>query len=159
MNIGIIVYSQTGNTLSVANRIQESCAAAGHTAEVKQITVQELPKSASRVVLKDIPTVDGYDAVIFGAPVQAFSLCAQMKAYLQQLPDLAGLSVACYATQGLPYKWMGGNRAHRTMNALLTAKGATPMHIGHVHWKSPERNMQVAAVVSSALKFAVTAKA
>ena len=158
MNIGIIVYSQTGNTLAVAEKMKETCAAAGHTAEIGRITVEESEKSDAAVKLANIPAVDGYDAIIFGAPVQAFSLCAPMVKYLKQLPSIQGLPVACYLTQGLPKKWMGGNRAYKTLRSLCMKKGADPERIGHVHWRSDERDAQIADAVSAALKFVATAK-
>ncbi|MBN1776559.1 MAG: flavodoxin family protein [Clostridiales bacterium] len=158
MNIGIIVYSETGNTLSVAGKIAETLTAAGHTAEVRQVTIEKREKTDASVRLKDIPSVDGFDLLIFGAPVQAFSLCAQMALYLKQLPDIGGLPVGCFLTQGLSKKWMGGNRAYNTMRKRLLAKGsAEPVRIGHVHWRSEERDEQIADTVSRAAKFAATA--
>ncbi|MFH1513345.1 MAG: flavodoxin [Bacillota bacterium] len=158
MNIGLIVYSETGNTLSVAERMKETLAAAGHTTEIRQITVQPRGKADSLVVLKDIPSVEGFDAVIFGAPVQAFSLCRPMTLYLKQLPDIRGLPVAAFIIQGLPRKWMGGNRAFNTLSKLCGAKGAIPVRIGHVHWRTATRDAQIADAVSGAAKFAATAK-
>ena len=159
MNIGIIVYSQTGNTLAVAEKMKETCIAAGHTAEIGRITVEEPEKADAAVKLSHIPAVKGYDALILGAPVQAFSLCRQMTAYLKQMQSVKGIPVACYITQGLPKKWMGGNRAYKTMRSLCMKKGADPMRIGHVNWRSDERDAQVADAVSAALKFVATAKA
>jgi flavodoxin len=158
MNIGIIVYSQTGNTLAVAERIKETCIAAGHTAEIGRITVESPEKADAAVKLLNIPAVGGYDAVILGAPVQAFSLCRQMTAYLKQMQSVKGLPVACFILQGLPKKWMGGNRAYKTMRSLCMRKGADPVRIGHVHWRSNERDAQIADTVSAALKFAATLK-
>ena len=159
MNIGIIVYSQTGNTLAVAEKMKETCIAAGHTAEIGRVIAEEPEKAEAAVKLVSIPAVQGYDAVILGAPVQAFSLCRQMTAYLKQMQSLKGIPVACYLTQGLPKKWMGGNRAYKTMRSLCMRKGADPARIGHVHWRSDERDAQIADAVSAALKFATTAKA
>ena len=36
MKIGIIVYSKTGNTYSVAEKLESSLAKAGHTVEIKR---------------------------------------------------------------------------------------------------------------------------
>jgi menaquinone-dependent protoporphyrinogen IX oxidase len=160
MHIGIIVYSQTGNTLTVAQRMKETLEAAGHTAEIRPVTVEAVgnPNPTSPVTLKDAPGFAGLDAVIFGAPVQAFSLCRAMTQYLKQIPDIKTLPVACYVLQGLPKKWMGGNRAYRTLRKLCLAKGADPIRIGHVHWGAKERDKQIADTISGALKFAATVK-
>ena len=158
MHIGLIVYSQTGNTLTVAQRMKETLEAAGHTAEIRPVTVEAIAKPGSPVALKDKPSIQGLDAVILGAPVQAFSLCQAMTAYLKQIQSLKGLPVAAFIMQGLPKKWMGGNRAYRTLHRLCVAKGADPLRIGHVHWSSKERDKQIADAVSGALKFAAMVK-
>ena len=156
MNIGVIVYSQTGNTLAVAERMKETLIAAGHTAEIEQITVESAGGSDAPVKLTNAPDPAKYDAVIFGAPVQAFSLCRQMTAYLKQMPVIKGKPVGSFLTQGLPKKWMGGNRACRSLRKLCMAKGADPIEVGHVHWKSDQRDALIAATVSGAVKFAAT---
>ena len=158
MNVGIIVYSQTGNTLAVAEKMKESLTAAGHTAVVEQITIGPREKSEIAVKLLDAPSLAGYGAVIFGAPVQAFSLCQPMAAYLKQIQSIKGLPTACFILQGLPKKWMGGNRAYNTLRSLCLKKGADPLRIGHIHWRSEQRDAQIADAVSAALKFAATAK-
>jgi NAD(P)H dehydrogenase (quinone) len=157
MNIGIIIYSETGNTLSVAEKMKTTLDAAGHTAEIRRITIEKTGDSGTPVKLIDIPAIDGFDALIFGAPVQAFSLCRAMTLYLKQIPDIQGRPVACYITQGLPKKWMGGNRAYKTIRRLCMQRGAEPVQIGHIHWRSKERGEQIAGAVSGAVKFIATA--
>ena len=158
MHIGIIVYSQTGTTLAVAEKMKETLIAAGHIADIGLITIEDKGKSDSSVVLKDTPPVDGYDALIFGAPVQAFSLCAPMAKYLKQLPSVRGVPAACYVLQGLNKDWMGGNRAIKTIRKHLLDKGADPVRLGVVHSRSSQYAAQTADVVSAAAKFAATAK-
>ena len=158
MHIGLMIYSETGNTLSVAQKVSDTLTAAGHTVEIRQITIQSREKSDSPVALKDAPSAEGFDLLIFGAPVQAFSLCRAMTQYLKQLPSLRGVTTGCYLTQGLPKKWMGGNRAYKTMRNLLMAHGAAePVRIGHVHWRADERDQQIAELVTGAVKLAATA--
>jgi len=83
MNIGIIIYSQTGNTNSVALKLKEKLSAAGHSVDIEQIEISgELGPRATNFQLKTKPDVDTYDALVFGAPVQAFSLSPAMKSYL-----------------------------------------------------------------------------
>ena len=158
MNVGIIIYSQTGNTLTVAEKMKEALIAAGHAAEIKQVTIEPREKAEMAVKLLDAPRVKGYDAVIFGAPVQGFSLCQPMAAYLKQIESLKGKPTAAIILQGLPKKWMGGNRAFSTLRSLCLKKGADPQRIGHVNWRTEHRDAQIADAVSAALKFAATAK-
>ena len=157
MNIGIIVYSQTGHTLSVAEKIKATCVAAGHTAEIEQITIQKQEKADAAVVLRDIPDTTKYDLLLFGAPVQAFSLCRAMMLYLKQAESMKGVPTGGFFTQGLPKLWMGGNRSWKQFRSLCQRRGADPVRLGHVHWKSEQRDEQIAAIVSAAAKFAATA--
>jgi len=48
MNIGIIVYSQTGNTLSVAKKLEEKLSLAGHSATLEQVKVVSEHKQGDR---------------------------------------------------------------------------------------------------------------
>lgn len=147
MNIGIIVHSHTGNTLSVAERIAEACRARGRTARVERITaVDEDPRAAGNVQLRDIPDVDGYHAVLFGAPVRGFSLSPVMRLYLSRLSSLEGKRAGCFVTQHFPRPWMGGRRAVGQMTRLCAEKGADVCATGIVNWSNPERERLIAEV-------------
>lgn len=147
MNIGIIVYSQTGNTYSVALKLKEKLAAVGHAVTLERIEVAGEVTPGKPVQFKMLPDAGPYDALIFGAPVQAFSLCQPMSGYLKQVASLQGKKVACLVTQGLPYAWLGGNRAIRQMSRLCEAKGATVCGAGIVNWMNKRREQQIADVV------------
>ncbi|MFA9380701.1 MAG: flavodoxin family protein, partial [Acetanaerobacterium sp.] len=111
MTIGIIVYSQTGNTFSVAQKLALRLSDAGHTASIIAVeTAGEVPP-AQRPTLKEIPDVSGYDAVVFGSPVHAFSLSPAMTVCMEQIASLSGKRTGLFVTQQLPFAWMGGNRA------------------------------------------------
>ena len=90
MNVGIIVYSGTGNTLSIAQRLKGALEAKGHSAELEQITVEGEIAPNRPVVLKTAPAATIYEAVILAAPVMAFSLNPVMKSYLKHMGDLSG---------------------------------------------------------------------
>ncbi len=154
MNIGIIVFSRTGNTLLVAEKIREAVVNQGHTAAIERIHAEhEEPGNKFPLRLTALPDPKPYDAVIFGAAVEAFSLSPVLKAYLEQLPSLGGRRAGCFVTQHLKKPWMGGNRAIRQMRALLKAKGLDAQATGIVNWSSPEREAQIASVASSLAKF------
>jgi len=140
MKIGIIVYSQSGNTLSVAEKLKERLATAGHSAEIEQVTVVGGRKSGDRTFqLETRPDVAQYDALVFGSAVEAFSLSPVMKSYLAGVDSLQGKQVACLVTQFFPYPWMGGNRAIRQMRRLCESKGATVRGSGIVNWSKFRR--------------------
>ena len=148
MKIGIIVYSQTGNTLSVAEKLKEKLAAAGHSAEIKRVTVAGGRKSGERAFqLKTRPDVSEYEAIVFGAAVEAFSLSPVMMNYLTGISSLQGKQVACLVTQFFPYPWMGGNRAIRQMRKLCESKGATVCGSGVVNWVGYRRAKTTARAI------------
>lgn len=147
MNIGIIVYSQTGNTYSVAKKLEEKLAAAGHTVTLERIEVVGDVAPGQSVQFKTLPDATKYDALVFGSPVQAFSLCQAMVGYLKQVAPLQGKQVALLVTQAFPYPWLGGNRAVRQMTRLCNAKGATVCGSGIVNWMKKRREQQIVEVV------------
>ncbi len=115
MSVAVVVYSETGTTLSVARRIVGDLEAAGVPTELIRVS----PGS---------PTVDlvGYRAVVFGAPVRGFNLAPPMAAFIARCGGLSGLKAYCYVTQAFPFKAWGGSQALARMAGLCRAKGAKP---------------------------------
>lgn len=124
--MGIIVYSHTGNTYTVAQKLKDKLAEAGHEAEVERITITgEATPGSKEFQLETRPDTKPYNALIFAAPVQAFSLNPAMAVYLEQLPSLQDKQIACYVTKRLPGKWTGGNQAIARMKKICEEKGGT----------------------------------
>lgn len=150
MKIGIIVYSQTGNTFSVAQKLKEKLATAGHTVNLERLTpvgdVQKDPKNAR---FEKLPDLSGYDALVFGAPVQAFSLAAVMAAYMKQLPSLQGKKIACFVTKGLPFAFTGGSSAISQLTKSSESKGGNVVGTGIVYWGKKGRESQINDVVAN----------
>jgi len=140
MNIGIIIFSHTGNTNSVALKLKDKLSAAGHSVNIERITVGgEYRPGSKNFQFKIKPKVDIYDALIFGAPVWAFSLSTVMKSYLMQIESLKNKKVACLVTEFFPFKWMGGNRAVAEMKKICESKGAVLCGSGVVNWAGVNR--------------------
>jgi len=148
MNIGLVVYSWSGNTLSVAEKLKAALIKAGHTATLEQVTLVGERKQGDRSFEIDhAPDPSTYDAVIFGSAVEAFSLSPVLSAYLKRLSSLEGKKVGCLVSQQFPYAWMGGNRAIRQMKTLCKAKGGSIIGSGVVHWAKAKRETSTAAAV------------
>lgn len=148
MKIGIIVYSQTGNTLSVATKLEESLSAAGHSATLEQVKVAGERKTGTRdFKLETLPSVEPYDVLVFGAAVEGFTLSPVMRSYLGRIASLQNKKVACLVTQAFPYPWLGGNRAVHQMRRLCESKGATVCGSGIVNWMRSRRDQRIAGVV------------
>ena len=100
MRVGIIVYSETGNTYMLAMKIKDKLLASGHLTELKRLeTIGEYKSGAKEVQLESIPEVDEYDWVMFGSPVHGFTLSLPMRTFLSQIGSLENKKVACFATQ------------------------------------------------------------
>jgi NAD(P)H dehydrogenase (quinone) len=125
MKIGIIVHSQTGNTYTVAEKLQERLMKVGHSVNIEKVTQKSnKPADIKNVQLVEKPEVDKYDVLIFGAPVWGFSLSSVMAAYLTQISTLQKKKVVCFVTKSLPFSWTGGNRSINQMMKIVKSKDA-----------------------------------
>lgn len=149
LNIGIIVYSQSGHTLEVCEQLKERLIRESHSVTLEQITVVGgRTPTTKEFELGDKPGIEPYDAIIFGSAVEAFSLSAVLARYLNGLGSLQGKQVACLVTQQFPYSWMGGNRAIRLMKKICQSKGAMIRATGIVNWAKSRREKTMAAAVA-----------
>ena len=135
MEIGIIVYSKTGHTYSVAEKLQKKLKADGHSVELEEVKPVGEVKPKENITFENKPDIDAYDAVIFGSPVHAFSLAPAMKEYLTQIQSLEGKKVACYVTKGLPFKSTGGKQAISEMTKIVQSKGGNMLGTDILVWK------------------------
>lgn len=150
MKIGLFIYSQTGNTKSVAEKLQEKLSAIGHIVKLEQITITgTTPAQPGKFQLACIPQPDDYDAVIFGAPVQALTLNPVMKAYLDQLPSLSGIRAACFVTKQIPLLWFGGTGAIARMKNTCESRGAEVAGTEIVVWSKARREDSIRQCVES----------
>jgi len=149
MNIGIIVHSHTGHTLSVAKKLEGKLSAAGHTVALEQVEPAEPAKlSATSAELKTKPAIDPYDALVFGSPVWGGRMSAPMTSYLEQIPSLEGKKVACLVTHFFFRGW-GADQTLTLMKEVCESKGATVCGSGSVRWFSLGRKRQISKVVDS----------
>lgn len=150
MKIGIIVHSQTGNTHSVALKLEKKLKNAGNDVELKRVSMVGGDKSENKgkIQLENPPEVDEYDALIFGSPVHAFNLAPAMRLYLEQLPSIQGKKVALFVTKGLRFEWTGGTRAIGQMKKSCESKGGEIVGTGIVVWNK-QRDKKIAEVVET----------
>ncbi|MBZ2164712.1 NAD(P)H-dependent oxidoreductase [Methanobacterium spitsbergense] len=143
MKIGIIIHSQTEHTYSVAQKLQDKLLDNGHETNLERvITIGDTPPGSKDIQFKNLPDVNAYDALIFGAPVQAFSLSKAMNGYMQQITSLQSKKVACFVTKGAPFKWTGGTRAIGQMKKICQTKGGIVIGTGIVIWRK-DREKQI----------------
>lgn len=150
MKIGIIVYSHTGNTLSVAEKIKEGLITKGYSPELMKVApLGDGPKAKAPIEFRAAPGVDDFDVLLFGSPVWGFSLSTIMKAYLEQLPSLSGKKVGCFLTHAFPFAWLGGNSAMKQFRGLCEKKGAKVFATAIVNWSSKGRAKDISSTVES----------
>ena len=150
MDIGIIVYSRTGNTLSVAQKLKERLSSAGHAVTLERLEiVGPFNASATSVKLKAVPVIDKYEALVFSTSVQGGVPAPAMRGFLEQLGSLAGKQVVCLVTGFFPVAEWGRNQTVAQMTEICERKGATVSGSGSVGWFSLRRNRQIATVVAS----------
>ena len=135
MKIGIVVYSQTEHTYSVAEKLQEKLQEEGKEVEIERVVPSgEVHPGSKDIKFETLPDVEKYDALIFGSPVHAFSLAPAMKAYLEQIPSLQNKSIALFVTKGAPFNWTGGNQAINKMKKICQSNGGTIVGTDIVVW-------------------------
>lgn len=144
MNIGIIIFSKSGNTESVAKKVEENISTSDHNVQVEMISVKgEVKPEIKDYDFENNPDVVPYDFLIFASAVQAFSLNPAMKCYLNQIESLKDKKVFCFVTKALPFNWTGGNRALNQMKKICEAKGAEICGNGIVKWREKNRSADI----------------
>lgn len=145
MNIGIIVWSATGNTRSVAEAFAEVLQKDGHTVSLEQIGIdaQNPARRTEAWNLTTQPATKPYDALVFGAPVEAFSLSPVMNRYLLAANDFPGTPVFSFVTQYFPQPWMGGTNAVKQLTKLVEKKGGKTVGTAVINWSSKKRVLQI----------------
>jgi len=153
MNISIILYSQTGNTYSVSLKLKEKLITAGHSVDIERLkVVGEVRSGIKDIKFEKLPNTEPYDALVFGSPVQAFSLSSVMASYLTQIASLQGKKVAFLVTQFFPFPWMGGNRTVGQMKKICESKGAVVCGAEIINWSNPSREKRIIEVVEKLSK-------
>lgn len=145
MKIGIILHTQTNNTYSVAEKLQKKLQEAGNKVNIEKVNMVGGNKPQSKdIQIENPPDVTGYDGLVFGSPVHAFSLAQAMKIYLEQISSLQDKKVALYVTKGLPLKFTGGTRAIGQMRKICESKGANIVGTEIVIWRGDvDKNIDV----------------
>ncbi|MDI6453085.1 flavodoxin family protein [Peloplasma aerotolerans] len=138
----IIIYSKTGNTRSVANRLNEvlSC-------DFFEVKATSDNPSIQNVELTEVPQVGDYDHLVFASPVHGFSLSHVMNTYLNQLPDLSEKTVDLFITHHFPFAWMGGNRTLKQMKKIIENKNGTVRYTTSVNWSSKKRESDISNMI------------
>jgi flavodoxin len=149
MKIAMVIYSRTGHTMSVAEKMESVLKFTEHEVDVHQIIDSHL-KIESRE--SNVKNLEDYDVVIFGSPVHAFTLSVPMKRYLKNMPQFTNKKAGCFVTQDAENAFWGGNRSIRQMKKACLKKGANVYATGIVHWTANERDQQINDLIKDFIK-------
>lgn len=125
MNIAINVHSQSGHSIKVARALSSKFTDNKHEVDLSLLRTSGTlkPRSMNFELIKT-PSVDGFDLVIVGGPVWAFSLSPVVRKYLREMGNIKGKKILCFVTKGLPFTWTGGSQALTVIKHELTLSGA-----------------------------------
>lgn len=155
MKIGLIIYSQSGNTRLVAERLERRLAGEGHEVFIEEVKIRgKVPAQPGKYELISIPDPGPYDALVFGAPVQAFALNPVMKSYLERIHPLDGKKTALFVTKQVPLLRMGGTGAVETMRRACRSKGGRVCATAIVVWAEKHREKTIARCVETLARIA-----
>lgn len=150
MNIGIIVYSETGNTLALCEQARDILTGYGQTVTLARITVNDVKLDRS---LRDAPVADRYDLVILGTPVQGFSLPVPVKEYLARATFAQGVKLGVLITQYFKADWLGGTQTLKQALAAFARFNPVFYGSGIVHVRSRKRDEQINAAMRALTNF------
>lgn len=124
MRIGVIYYSVTGTTEEFARRIYNGLIKEKHQVELIKIKTDK-PITVPRQDFKITNELDfaGFDLVLFGGPVWAFSACPVIMEAIKKSKNLSDKKVVPFVTMGFPLKFLGGTQAIRKITRAVAEMG------------------------------------
>lgn len=147
--IGLVAYSNTGNTLSVAERLQQELLGRGHRCDLFGLQIQgEARPGRKHYDFTSLPELSVYDSLIFASPVHGFSLATPMESYFRTLVTVQGKLVSLFVTHHLPYAWLGGNRALSQMRSHIATRGGIMGESGVINWSNRKREDEIRELVT-----------
>ncbi|PKM66408.1 MAG: flavodoxin [Firmicutes bacterium HGW-Firmicutes-19] len=149
MKIAVVIYSYTGNSFSIGQKIVRYLQNKNQDAHLIRVDVADDQPSKTDIQLGEIESIASFDRVIFGSPVRAFSLAPAMVKYLQQVESLKGKTVSCFVTKQLPFLWTGGTSALNKMVSLCKEKGALIDKTVIINWSYKDRDQKVDDFIKS----------
>ncbi|MGC9362326.1 MAG: flavodoxin family protein [Candidatus Syntrophosphaera sp.] len=130
MKIEIVVYSETGKTLQLAELVRDKLSGDGH-----QVGLTRLQTSApfdskhmlpmDKIEFTNLPDVGAADCVLVGGPVWAFRSCPAAKKAIRDLgPQIKGKKFLPFVTHAFPFDWMAGTWSANGMGRVARNQGA-----------------------------------
>jgi len=146
MSVEILVHSQTGHCLSVAEILAGLARAAGHRASLTRITPSdEKETDLEKISITPVPEDTGADLYVIGAPVHGFSATPAIRKAVAQMPFLDGKRVVLFTTEWFPLDWMGGTHTLKQLEQAVAGQGGQVVATCVIHWERKDRGEQIEA--------------
>lgn len=144
MEIGLVVHSHTGNTLSVSKIVKEEIEKLGHSVVLEQLQpIDEEGTLKGKFELSSLPDLSSYDLVLIGAPVWGFAPSGVIKEYLLKSNSLMGKKIFVFVTQSLPFPCLGGNGSIKKLDEICTGKGGHVIGTGIVNYTKKKKESKI----------------
>lgn len=152
MQVGVIVYSHTGHTWAVADRLSERLRSMGHECALERIESENPVYPGAKGIRSGTPLLGSeYDLVVFSCPVRGGLPAPPMETYLSHVGSLAGTRVACLVTGFFPVASWGRDQALARLRDVCESKGATVCGSSSVGWFSLRRRKRIAQAVDTVI--------
>ena len=113
MKILIACFSQTGNTMQIAEAIHQEIS---QSSEVELVKVEEI----------NADKMGGYDVVFIGSPIHAGGLAGPVKELLDALPENPSFKLAAFITHAsFAYQPEGFEKGMKTLDEISNSKNIT----------------------------------
>ena len=147
------MHSDTGHTLSVAEKLKSKLISLNHDVNIeKVIALNDKEEQATNIQLQNIPDINEYDFIFFAAPVRAFNISPVISKYLSQLSSLEKRKIICFVTMFFPFKWMGGKNAISKMKIMCEEKNGEVIDVGIINWKKIDREKNINEMIENFIK-------
>lgn len=144
MNIELIVHSQTGNTLFVANALKTAVESINPDINLTHVKANnEREMDVNKIAISNLPDCSGADLIVIGAPVRGANASPAILKTIDTLGSIEGKKCVVFTTEFFPFDWMGGQRAVAKMEQELTARGAQVASHAIIHWKRKDLTQQI----------------
>lgn len=148
MKIGFIVHSQSGNTLSVAQKLMNQLIAQGHVVmltHIKDENVNGSMQHPERYITVVDEVESNVDILFIGGWVQAFGLCRGLNYVIQHHFNIQAKQTHLFLTHHFPFEWMGGTSAMKQLSKLVLTKGLVVKTTKIFNWsrKNNQKNIEL----------------
>jgi flavodoxin len=147
MKIGIIYYSITGNTRSVAQKLRDDLIEQNNSVDLLEIQVEQNDPHPTIIEFIKQPKTTGFELLVFASPVHGFQPSAVIKAYLSALEDLKHKDVVLFVTHHFPMAWMGGTGSLKQMKKIVETRNGHVTRMHSINWSSKHREANIQALL------------